>query len=34
MEAFEVLMRGLTSPELSFQGEHFSYNSVPRDVAQ
>jgi len=29
MEAFEVLMRGLTSPELSHQGKYFSYDAVP-----
>lgn len=33
MEAFEVLMRGLTSPELSHQGKYFSYDSVPMALA-
>ncbi|NKB49690.1 MAG: LLM class flavin-dependent oxidoreductase [Alphaproteobacteria bacterium] len=28
-EAFEVLMRGFANAELTFQGEHFSYDSVP-----
>ena len=28
-EAFEVLMQGLTAAELSYHGDHFSYDSVP-----
>jgi len=33
MEAFEVLMRGLTSDTLSFSGEHFTYDDVPMVMA-
>ncbi len=29
VEAFEVLMKGLTNAELNHRGEHFSYDSVP-----
>jgi alkanesulfonate monooxygenase SsuD/methylene tetrahydromethanopterin reductase-like flavin-dependent oxidoreductase (luciferase family) len=29
MEAFEVLMRGLTNDSLSFSGAHFAYDDVP-----
>jgi len=33
MEAFEVLMKGLTEPVLTHQGEHFSYDAVPMVLA-
>ncbi|MDH3737765.1 MAG: LLM class flavin-dependent oxidoreductase [Alphaproteobacteria bacterium] len=29
MEAFEVLMKGLTQAELSHRGEHYTYDAVP-----
>ena len=29
MEAFEVLMSGLTSETLNFSGSHFQYTDVP-----
>ncbi|MCZ6591052.1 MAG: LLM class flavin-dependent oxidoreductase [Alphaproteobacteria bacterium] len=33
VEAFEVLMKGLTHAELNHRGEHFSYDSVPMVLA-
>ncbi len=33
IEAFEVLMKGLTHAELNHRGEHFSYDSVPMVLA-
>ena len=32
MEAFEVLMKGLTNAELSHQGKHFAYDAVPMEL--
>lgn len=32
-EAFEVLIKGLTGPELSHSGAHFAYDSVPMVLA-
>ena len=29
VEAFEVLIKGLTNPELNHRGEHFAYDAVP-----
>ena len=33
MEAFEILMKGLTEAELTHQGEHFTYDAVPMVLA-